>query len=418
MIYSQGAITIALFSITGIDAFALTSTSRINSLPSCRQNSAWNLGSEKAMSWISNKKHVRGNTATTGRISTCSTSTGLKMTAESDEVQDNEIERLRSMAAQLRAEAASLEAERLQALADAAEKAFREFDTDQDGEVSLEELKAGLEKKFMTELSESRIKSLMDAFDDSGDGALQLEEFVTVDKFRNKLESLARDEKALAVEAAKQAKLEEEEAIKSAMRMEMLNEKPPTNQDKIVSILPYLLPLLDGLQYGRFLILDIEKTQGNSLPLMALAALYTLYRSIPFSGFLAFLAINFLTANTQINRLVRFNLQQSIFVDLALILPGLLTGVFAVLLPTLGVALPSNFTELGNDAVFYILLATLAYSSISSLLGITPDKIPFISQAVIDRMPTIDMFDENGRFVPRERRVEGENENEEDQDTK
>lgn len=225
----------------------------------------------------------------------------------------------------------------------------------------------------------------MDAFDDSGDGALQLEEFVTVDKFRNKLESLARDEKALAVEAAKQAKLEEEEAIKSAMRMEMLNEKPPTNQDKIVSILPYLLPLLDGLQYGRFLILDIEKTQGNSLPLMALAALYTLYRSIPFSGFLAFLAINFLTANTQINRLVRFNLQQSIFVDLALILPGLLTGVFAVLLPTLGVALPSNFTELGNDAVFYILLATLAYSSISSLLGITPDKIPFISQAVIDR---------------------------------
>jgi len=36
------------------------------------------------------------------------------------------------------------------------------------------------EKKFKTESSESRIRALMNAFDDSGDGALQLEEFVTI----------------------------------------------------------------------------------------------------------------------------------------------------------------------------------------------------------------------------------------------
>mmetsp|Transcript_8159 Transcript_8159/g.12133 ORF Transcript_8159/g.12133 Transcript_8159/m.12133 type:complete len:415 (-) Transcript_8159:441-1685(-) len=409
MKFSQAAITntiaLSFTIITGTDAFAPTSISRVQTLsPSHLRSGAWNIGSASQKSNPS-RRTLDSYVATS--------TTGLAMTAESDEEMDNEIERLRSMAAQLRAEAANLEAERVQALADAAEKAFKEFDTNQDGEISLDELKAGLEKKFQTELSESRIRALMNAFDDSGDGALQLDEFVTIDKFRNKLESLAREEKALALEAAKQAKLEEEEAIKAALKMEMLNEKPPTNQDKIVSILPYLLPLLDGLQYGRFLILDIEKTQGDSPPLMALAVLYTLYRSIPFSGFLAFLAINFLTANTRINRLVRFNLQQSIFVDLALILPGLLTGVFAVLLPTLGVALPSNFAELGADAVFYLLLATLAYCSISSLLGITPDKIPFISQAVIDRMPTIDMFDENGRFVPRERRPreDGEDKN-------
>ena len=50
------------------------------------------------------------------------------------------------MAAKLRAEAAALEADKAQQLADAAEKAFRKFDTNQDGEISFAELKAGLEK--------------------------------------------------------------------------------------------------------------------------------------------------------------------------------------------------------------------------------------------------------------------------------
>jgi hypothetical protein len=54
-------------------------------------------------------------------------------------------------------------------------------------------------------------------------------------------------------------------------------------------------------------------------------------------------------------------------------------------------------------------LLTIAYASASSVLGITPDKIPSISQAVEDRMPTIDMFDESGRFSPPEMR-DGEKE--------
>jgi len=236
-----------------------------------------------------------------------------------------------------------------------------------------------------TKLPEDRIAALMESFDGSGDGALQIEEFVTLEKFRNTLEALAREDKQIALEEAKLAKIEEEKAQLEAMKLEMLNDAPPTNRDKLVSILPYLLPLLDGLQWGRFLILDIEKANGDNPLFIALAVLYTLYRSIPFSGFLAFLAINTLSSNTRINRLVRFNLQQSIFVDLALILPGILTGVAAVALPTLGVSLPTNFSELGADFVFGLLLLTLSYCIISSLLGITPDKIPFVSQAVNDR---------------------------------
>lgn len=68
--------------------------------------------------------------------------------AEDDDKQDSEIERLKEMAAKLRAEAASLEAEKARQLADAAEKAFKRFDVNSDGEVSLSELKTGLEREL------------------------------------------------------------------------------------------------------------------------------------------------------------------------------------------------------------------------------------------------------------------------------
>lgn len=68
--------------------------------------------------------------------------------AQDDDAQDNEIERLKRQAAKLRAEAASLEADKAKQLAVAAEKAFNRFDINSDGEVSLSELKLGLEKEL------------------------------------------------------------------------------------------------------------------------------------------------------------------------------------------------------------------------------------------------------------------------------
>jgi hypothetical protein len=68
--------------------------------------------------------------------------------AQDDDAQDNEIERLKRQAAKLRAEAASLEADKAKQLAVAAEKAFNRFDANSDGEVTLSELKLGLEKEL------------------------------------------------------------------------------------------------------------------------------------------------------------------------------------------------------------------------------------------------------------------------------
>jgi len=324
------------------------------------------------------------------------------------EDKDNEIERLKAMAAKLRAEAAQLEAEQAETMAQAANRAFSKFDLNQDGQIGLEELKAGLEKAFKMELPESRVKKLLDDFDKSGDGALQPEEFVTVEQLRNKLDALARDEKAAALEAKKTAKLEEEAAKFVEARLELLNDKPPSGTDKLVSVLPYLFPLLDTLQFARFLVIG---NPDNPLAI-AISIIYALYRSIPFGGFIAFFALSFLSSNPTINRLVRFNMQQAIFLDIALFFPGLLAGLYALLGSGLGLQLPPAVTELGTDAVFFTMVAAVAYASVSSLLGITPDKLPIISQAVIDRMPSLDMFDEQGRFIPSRMRDEDKDDEE------
>ena len=244
----------------------------------------------------------------------------------------------------------------------------------------------------------------MDVFDKSGDGSLQLDEFVTVDRFRNQLESLTREEKRLAAEAEQEKKRQEQEALLAEAKLEFLNEKEPTTKDKIISILPYLFPLMDGLQYGRFL-LAADDSGANPF-LVVLAVLYTLYRSIPFSGFAAFFALNILSGNPSLNRLVRFNAQQAIYIDIALFFPSLLIGLGGLVTKNAGVSLPPASGEVFSDVMFGTLLLTLTYCAGSSLFGKEPDSIPLISGAVKNRMPSIDMFDDDGQFVPTNKRTD------------
>jgi hypothetical protein len=211
---------------------------------------------------------------------------------------------------------------------------------------------------------------------------------------------LARDEKNQALVAKKESETEAQAALLAEARLKMLNDQEPTTRDKLFSVLPYLFPLMDSLQFGRFLIVE---NADNPL-VVILALLFSLYKSVPFSGFIAFLALNVLSSNPGINRLVRFNMQQAIFVDIALFFPGLIGAAYSLVTANTGARVPAGFAELGSDAIFGALLITIAYCSISSLLGQTPNKIPLISPAVEDRMPSVDMFDESGSFIPREMR--------------
>lgn len=316
--------------------------------------------------------------------------------SEQETGNDDDIQRLQAMAAKYRSEAAELEAQRANERAKAAERAFQKFDLNNDGEVSLDELKAALEKTFKMDLPEQRVKKLMEDFDKSGDGKLQKEEFVGMEQFRNKLESLAQEEKKKALEAQKAAQKESETSKFLEAQREMINDNPPTATDKIVSTLPYLFPLMDGLLFGQYLL-------GNSENPIAigLAGLYMAYRSIPFAGFLSFLSLSVLSGNLSINRLVRFNMQQAIFLDIALFVPGLVGAVTNAASSGLGFQIPPGVGELSSNAIFIALIASVGYSTISSLLGVTPDKVPFISNAVNNRLPSIDMFEPGGRFDPK-----------------
>jgi len=297
--------------------------------------------------------------------------------------------------------------ERLEAVVDA----FKTFDTNNDGSISLEELREGLSKTYKNSaVTDELVRKLMDSFDKSGDGALQINEFKGVDAFKIKLEGLLRDEREAALKAQAQAKDAQATAMLEEQRAEalaqFLNDGPPSLSDRIVSTMPYLFPLLDAVQYGSFLI----NTELDNPLVAALTVLYSIYQNVPFSGLIAFFALNALSNNMRLNRLVRFNIQQAIFIDIALIVPGIIGGISSILLPYIGVEIPPMVPVYASTLTFFIFSAAIIYSLVCSIAGITPDKLPLISERVEIRVPTADMFDEEGKLIPREERERREKE--------
>lgn len=289
---------------------------------------------------------------------------------------------LKAEAARLRAEAEALEAEQREFIARAAAEVFREFDLNNDGSISLEELRLGLMKELQDQVTPEQVARLMAAFDASGDGNLQIDEFKSVEEFRRKLDSIALEDREKAEEAAKIARKTKEEAAKLAIMAEIVNDGPPTFADRWVSILPYLVPLFDSFQYGQKFISSRDDTVASTL-----AVFYRLYASIPFSGLIAFFVLSFIANNSQLNRLIRFNIQQAIYIDIALIVPSLLSGVVLVGLPTLGVDLSPEFADLASTATFLVFASSIIYSLISSLaFGQIPNKIPIISDKAEERV--------------------------------
>lgn len=301
-------------------------------------------------------------------------------------------------------------AKQAQKVSDAAMKTFAKFDLNHDGTISVDELKVGLEKATKHEIPQNRIEKLLNKLDANSDGVLQQEEFASVDRLQNQLDFIVREEKAVASEEAKRVKQTEEEKQLREMRMALVNDDEPSASDKVVSVLPYLLPLLDSLQYAG----PWVTSHPENVLAQAAALAFTLYRSIPLSGFLAFFALSFLSSNLSLNRLVRFNMQQAIYLDFALFVPGLMAAVLGAVGSGLGLPETGVVTEYLSDGVVLGTLATIAYASATSLLGSTPDQVPFVSDAAKRRMVTPDMFDEEGKFVGPSRGVEDDDVNKED----
>mmetsp|Transcript_9698 Transcript_9698/g.12807 ORF Transcript_9698/g.12807 Transcript_9698/m.12807 type:complete len:217 (+) Transcript_9698:91-741(+) len=138
--------------------------------------------------------------------------------------------------------------------------------------------------------------------------------------------------------------------------------------DRVLSCLPYLIPLLDGDRYGRFLFYAVPAL--GQVDFLLLGPFKAIYSSIPFAQFIA---LSTLSRNPDLPRPLRFNMQQALLLDIALIFPSLL-GQLQIPLPNVLAASGSNF-------VYLAMVASVGYSLISNLTGKVPDKIPIVSEA-------------------------------------
>ena len=97
--------------------------------------------------------------------------------------------------------------------------------------------------------------------------------------------------------------------------------------DRIKACVPYILPLLDGDQFGTYIYERIPPL--GFLDDLLLAPLVDIFHKIPFLGLGLFIMLTLGTRfNTEMDRNVRFSAQQAALIDLALIVPELIAGSF------------------------------------------------------------------------------------------
>lgn len=142
--------------------------------------------------------------------------------------------------------------------------------------------------------------------------------------------------------------------------------------DRALSCLPYLIPLIDGDRYGRFLFYTVPALgMADSL---LLGPFKFIYYSIPFGQLIFFIGLSVLSRNPSLSRPLRFNMQQALILDISLIFPGLLSQLVPI-------QLPGVIANSGSNFVYLAMIASVGYSVVSNLTGKVPDKIPIVSEA-------------------------------------
>jgi hypothetical protein len=147
-----------------------------------------------------------------------------------------------------------------------------------------------------------------------------------------------------------------------------------TPADRIFACLPYLLPLLDSLEFSQPFFNQFPALLPLLLPLQPLLAIY---RGVPFVGLIIFFALFLLVVrNENISHFIRFNTMQAILLDIVLILCSIIVRL--VLQQVLGGGL---FLETIFNVIFLGTLVAVIYSVIQSALG-RYAEIPTLSEAV------------------------------------
>jgi hypothetical protein len=146
-----------------------------------------------------------------------------------------------------------------------------------------------------------------------------------------------------------------------------------TIKDRIFAALPYLLPIISGLEFGIFL---FKQFPALLVILIPLQPVLFIYQNIPFAGLVIFFLLFLLVVrNEKIAHFIRFNAMQAILLDILLVLCSMLSQI---LLRGLG---PNLITETLLNIIFLGTVAACGYSIVQSLLG-RYAEIPTLSEAV------------------------------------
>ncbi|MFB2939090.1 Tic20 family protein [Aerosakkonemataceae cyanobacterium BLCC-F154] len=153
-----------------------------------------------------------------------------------------------------------------------------------------------------------------------------------------------------------------------------------TVADRIFASLPYLLPLIEGLVFGRALFQQFPVLQILLVVLQPVLIVYSIIASsfFGFGSLIVFLLLFFLVVrNERIAHFIRFNTMQAILIGIVLSLCGLILQY--VLAPILSNA--PFVMETLMTTIFLGVVVAFFYSVIQSLMG-RYAEIPTISEAV------------------------------------
>ncbi|MHC5596679.1 MAG: Tic20 family protein [Nostoc sp.] len=146
-----------------------------------------------------------------------------------------------------------------------------------------------------------------------------------------------------------------------------------TVSDRIFASLPYLLPMIEVVTFGVFLLNQFPPLAVVFAPILIL---WSFYRSVRYAGMIIFFALFLLVVrNEKISHFIRFNAMQAILLDIIIFLFSILTDVVK-LFPSGGFAI-----ETLSTTIFLGIVGAVGYSVIQSLSG-RYAEIPAISDAV------------------------------------
>ncbi len=147
--------------------------------------------------------------------------------------------------------------------------------------------------------------------------------------------------------------------------------------DRIKSCIPYILPLIDGDTFGKYIYERIPPL--GDLDYLLLRPLVESVQATPILGIVLFTTFALGPRFVNLSRNVRFNAQQAVLLDLCLILPTLLGDTIAEADGALH--LSRSILEPSSNFVWYANVSMVTYCITWILRGKQPYDIPFISAA-------------------------------------